>query len=64
MRRAFVALLLPLEQARAGWLERLQRDYLAEVMKRFGEDDAAAADHVGMHKKSYARLLRRYGLAE
>ncbi len=55
---------LSLKLARAEWLEPLERSYLAAVVRRFGDDHTAAAAHVGMHKKSYARLLRRHGLAD
>jgi hypothetical protein len=32
------------------------------VLARFGEDIDAAAVHVGVHRKSYLRLLREHGL--
>jgi two-component system response regulator HydG len=43
--------------------EETNRRYLEAVLRRFNGDVAAAAEHAGMERESFYRLLRRCGLS-
>ncbi len=53
---------LPLKEARELWLEPLERRYLVAVLARHEGDLTSAAAHIGLHKKSLERLLRKHAL--
>jgi DNA-binding NtrC family response regulator len=53
---------LGIREARQHWIETLERDYLASMKERFGDDVDAIADHMGILRKSVFRLLRIHGL--
>ncbi|HUS65671.1 MAG TPA: sigma 54-interacting transcriptional regulator [Kofleriaceae bacterium] len=48
----------PLKEAR----DQLDREYLRDVLAAAGGDAARAAEMAQVHPKSFARLLRRYGI--
>lgn len=50
--------IVPLQQER----ERFERQYLRNLMARYPQDLNGAAEISGMHPKSLARLLRKYGI--
>ena len=53
---------LPLKEAREIWLMPLERRYLEAVLTRYDGELVASATHVGVHKKSLERLLRKHAL--
>jgi DNA-binding NtrC family response regulator len=55
---------LPIKEAREAWTSRLEKRYFEKLIERYGDDFAAMATHVGLHKKSVYRLLRHHGLME
>jgi DNA-binding NtrC family response regulator len=53
---------LPLKQARKGWSDPLEKQYLERILDEAGGDLSAASKAAGMHRKSFERLLRQHGL--
>ena len=53
---------LPLKEAREKWIAPIEKKYLEVVMKSYGRDLNSAAEHVGVHRKSLERLLRKHDL--
>ena len=52
----------PLADARDRWNAALERAYLTRTLERAGGDPEQAAKIAGIHKKSFARLLRKHGI--
>jgi len=53
---------LPLKQARKGWNDPLEKQYLKELLDEHDGDLDAATASAGMHRKSFERLLRQHDL--
>ncbi len=53
---------LSLKDARTRWLEMLESAYLARVVDAWGADPGVAAEKIGVHRKSFFRLLKQYGI--
>jgi DNA-binding NtrC family response regulator len=53
---------LSIKEAREKWVEPMEREYLVQLLKRFGKDLDAAAQHAGIHRKSLERLLRQHNI--
>ena len=51
-----------LVDARAFWLEFLEREYLRQTLELSRHDYDEAAGAIGIHRKSLYRLLRRHGI--
>ena len=52
----------PIREARQRWLDELEPRYVRAVLDLVGGDIEAAADHAGIHKKTFARTLRKHGV--
>lgn len=53
---------LSIKDARQQWLDVLEPRYLRAVLDRVAQDLDAAAAHAGIHKKTFARTLRKHGV--
>ncbi len=53
---------LPLKEAKARWTSELEAAYLAELLKRHGGNVSQAARAAGIDRKTFHRLLNKYGL--
>ena len=53
---------VPIRQAREEWSAPLEREYLIRVLRRTGGNLDHAAEHAGIHRKSFERLLRQHQL--
>jgi len=55
---------LPIREARQRWLDKLEREYLLQVLNAVGGDLEMVADHIELSRKSVFRLLRQHGLMD
>jgi len=53
---------LPLKEAKARWMSELEAAYLSELLKRHGGNVSQAARDAGIDRKTFHRLLNKYGL--
>jgi len=53
---------LPLKDAKARWMSDLEAAYLSEILKRHGGNVSQAARDAGIDRKTFHRLLNKYGL--
>ncbi|MEM9191911.1 MAG: sigma 54-interacting transcriptional regulator [Myxococcota bacterium] len=56
--------MMPIQDARARWVEQMERQYLTDLMERCEDDVEKAAEVAGIHRKSLRRLLRQHRLIE
>ncbi|MFQ5521849.1 MAG: sigma 54-interacting transcriptional regulator, partial [Candidatus Methylomirabilia bacterium] len=53
---------LPLRDAKAQWLRQLEAGYLVDLLKRHDDNVSQAARAAGVDRKTFHRLLHKYGL--
>jgi DNA-binding NtrC family response regulator len=53
---------LPLKDAKERWLQVLETSYLREMLDRHGGNVSAAAQSAGIDRKTFHRLINKYGL--
>jgi DNA-binding NtrC family response regulator len=53
---------LPLKDAKARWMRDLEAAYLTDLLKRHGGNVSQAARAAGIDRKTFHRLLNKYGL--
>jgi transcriptional regulator of acetoin/glycerol metabolism len=54
--------LLPFKEAKALLVERFEREYLLQLLRRCAGNITRAGRESGMHRKSIERLVKRYQL--
>jgi DNA-binding NtrC family response regulator len=55
---------LPLKEAKAKWMSQLEATYLAEVLRRHDGNVSQAAKAAGIDRKTFHRLINKYGIRE
>lgn len=55
---------LPLKEAKAKWMSQLEATYLAELLRRHDGNVSQAAKAAGIDRKTFHRLINKYGIRE